>query len=83
MEQQSSSTPSTLQPLAQPTTRPTEGMQYLNLAQLSAKLGGRSRTSVYRDVDAGRLPPPIKLGSRLYWRESEIDCLMSSLGVAA
>lgn len=57
--------------------------KYLSLTQLSAKLGGRSRTSIYRDVDAGRLPRPVKLGSRLYWREAEIDSLMSGLGEAA
>lgn len=47
--------------------------QYLNLAQLQAKLGSRSRSSIYRDVEAGRIPEPIRLGARLYWKEAEIE----------
>ena len=46
---------------------------YLNFDQLRAKLGGRGRSSIYRDVEIGRLPRPIKFGSRLYWIEGEID----------
>jgi prophage regulatory protein len=48
-------------------------MTYLNLNQLSAKLGGRSRSSLYRDVDENRIPAPLKIGSRLYWIESAVD----------
>lgn len=47
--------------------------RYLNLGQLSEKLGGRSRSSVYRDIAEGRLPSPLKFGARLYWIESEVD----------
>jgi prophage regulatory protein len=36
-------------------------------------MGGRSRSSIYRDVDENRIPAPIKIGSRLYWVESEVD----------
>ncbi|MEL7802754.1 helix-turn-helix transcriptional regulator [Sulfitobacter pontiacus] len=48
-------------------------MKYLNLNQLSDKMGGRSRSSIYRDVDEKRIPSPIKIGSRLYWVESAVD----------
>ena len=48
-------------------------MQYLTFADLRKKLGGRARSSIYLDVEAGRLPAPIKLGGRLYWRDDEID----------
>jgi prophage regulatory protein len=48
-------------------------IQYLNFSQLSEKLGGRSRSSIYRDVAAKRIPQPIKLGSRLYWDDAGID----------
>lgn len=51
-------------------------MKYLNLKQLSEKIGGRSRTSIYRDVNAGRLPEPIKLGTTLLWREEEVEALI-------
>lgn len=48
-------------------------MRYLTFFQLSQKLGGRSRSSLYRDIETGRLPTPIKLGGRRYWSEAEID----------
>jgi len=48
-------------------------MKYLSFPELRDKLGGRGRTTVYRDVKEGRLPEPIKLGGRLYWIESKVD----------
>lgn len=48
-------------------------MKYLNFSELRQKLGGRGRTTVYRDIELGRLPAPIKLGGRLYWIESQVD----------
>ncbi|MEX3015980.1 helix-turn-helix transcriptional regulator [Gymnodinialimonas hymeniacidonis] len=48
-------------------------MNYLTLSDLSTKLGGRSRSSIYRDIEAGRLPLPIKFGRRLYWAEADVD----------
>lgn len=53
-------------------------MKYLNLNQLSDKMGGRSRSSLYRDVDEGRIPAPIKIGHRLYWVESAVDDAIAS-----
>lgn len=47
-------------------------MKLLNFNELRDALGGRGRTTVYRDIELGRLPQPIKIGGRLYWRESEI-----------
>ncbi len=47
--------------------------QYLNFPELRAKLGNRSRSAIYIDLAAGRLPPPIKLGGRLYWPEGDIE----------
>jgi len=52
--------------------------RYLNMRQLSEKLGGRSRASLYKDWAAGRIPKPLKIGARNYWRESDIDVLFSS-----
>ena len=56
---------------------------YLNVSQLSAKLGGRSRTSIYRDVAAKRLPPPIRIGGRIYWREADIERAIALMHEAA
>ena len=47
-------------------------MRYLTLNDVQEIIGGRSRSSIYRDVERGYLPKPIKLGSRLYWDEAQV-----------
>ena len=54
-------------------------MNYLTFRDLQTKLGGRGRTTIYRDVELGRLPKPVKIGSRLYWNEAEIDAKLAEL----
>lgn len=51
---------------------------YLTFSDLQAKLGGRGRSSIYRDVEQGRLPKPIKFGSRLFWIEADIDAAIAA-----
>ena len=51
---------------------------YLSFAQLQSKLGGRGRTTIIRDCELGRLPKPIKIGSRLYWKEAGIDAAIEN-----
>lgn len=53
-------------------------MKYLNFTELRAKLGGRGRTTIYRDMAAGRIPQPFKLGGRLYWNETELDAFFET-----
>ena len=53
-------------------------MMYLSFSQLCLLLGGRSRSSIYRDVEAGRLPEPMKIGHRLYWDEAEVRATVAS-----
>lgn len=53
-------------------------MNYLSFKELREKLGGRGRTTIYRDVELGRLPKPVKLGSRLYWNEADIDAALAA-----
>lgn len=53
-------------------------MRYLSFKDLQSKLGGRGRTTIYRDVNLGRLPKPVKIGSRLYWNETEIDATLQA-----
>lgn len=55
-----------------------EMQTYLTLKELSAKLGGRSRSAIYLDLEAGRLPQPVKLGGKLYWPEHEIDVQLAA-----
>ncbi|KCV82123.1 hypothetical protein ATO10_09768 [Actibacterium atlanticum] len=47
--------------------------RYLTLAEVREKLGNRSRSAIYEDLNAGRLPKPLKLGGKLYWPEGELD----------
>ncbi|KAJ04126.1 helix-turn-helix transcriptional regulator [Sulfitobacter mediterraneus] len=54
-------------------------MKYLTFRDLQEKLGGRGRTTIYRDVELGRLPKPTKIGSRLYWNEADVDAAIASL----
>jgi len=54
-------------------------MQYLNFRELRAKLGNRSRSAVYLDLAAGRLPQPVKLGGRLYWPEADVDAHLRAM----
>lgn len=58
-------------------------MTYLTLNKLSQKLGGRSRSSLYRDVKAQTLPQPICIGCRIYWLESAVDEAIDAAQVAA
>lgn len=51
-------------------------MNLITLSDLQRKMGGRSRSSIYRDIELGRLPKPIKFGARLYWREQEINAAL-------
>lgn len=53
-------------------------MTYLSFADLQRKLGNRGRTTIYRDVELGRLPKPTKVGSRLYWNEADVDAAIAS-----
>jgi predicted DNA-binding transcriptional regulator AlpA len=48
-------------------------MKYLSFSKLQSKLGGRGRSTIYRDVELGRLPKPMKIGGRLYWVEADVD----------
>lgn len=52
--------------------------RYLTLTQVSAILGGRSRSSIYRDIGAGRLPAPIHFGGRIYWRAADVHQAVQS-----
>ena len=52
--------------------------QYISLSQLSEKLGGRSRSSIYRDIECQRLPQPIRFGGRVYFVEEEVEQALAS-----
>ncbi len=51
----------------------------LTLPALRAKLGNLSRSALYADLAASRLPQPIKLGGRIYWPEGDVDAHLRTL----
>lgn len=55
--------------------------RFLTLTELRAKLGDRSRSAIYEDFkpENGRLPPPLKLGGRLYWGEDDVEAHLRAL----
>lgn len=58
-------------------------MRYITISELRKKLGGRSRNSIFRDIEDGILPPPFKLqksrGGRNYWVEEDVDDALRDL----
>jgi predicted DNA-binding transcriptional regulator AlpA len=53
--------------------------RFLTLTELRAKLGNRSRSAIYTDLQLGRLPQPVKLGGRLYWPEGDVEAHLRAL----
>lgn len=54
-------------------------MKYISFDQLQEKLGGRSRSAIYVDLEKRRLPKPLKLGRRLYWDDAELNQYLSAM----
>ena len=53
--------------------------KFLTINEVRALLGNRARSTIYKDIEAGRLPEPMKLGGRIYWPESELDAHLRAL----
>lgn len=47
-------------------------MKLLTFKEVQFLLGGRSRSTIYRDIESKRIPQPFKLSGRQYWRDDEI-----------
>lgn len=57
--------------------------RYITLGRLREKLDGRARNSIFRDIDAGTLPKPFKLGLVNYWVEEDVDEALRTLAIKA
>jgi excisionase family DNA binding protein len=57
-----------------PGSEPPAGIspELLSVHAVCTLLGGCSARHVYRMVDAGRMPRPVKLGSLCRWRSAEL-----------
>jgi predicted DNA-binding transcriptional regulator AlpA len=58
-------------------------VKLLTFKELSALLGGRSRSTIYVDLALGRLPKPIRLGGKCYWPSDVIEDHIRRLAEAA
>lgn len=48
-------------------------MRLITFAELRQKLANRSRASIYRDIERGEIPKPLKIGRSVYWEETQIS----------
>ena len=48
-------------------------MRLITFAELRLKLANRSRASIYRDIERGDIPRPLKIGRSVYWEETQIS----------
>ena len=48
-------------------------MRLITIAELRLKLANRSRASIYRDIERGDIPKPMKIGRSVYWEETQIS----------
>ena len=55
-----------------PEPRPDVSAELLDVKSVAALLGGCSTRHVYRLADGGRMPRPIRLGTLVRWRRSEL-----------
>ncbi|WP_083483507.1 helix-turn-helix transcriptional regulator [Litoreibacter arenae] len=54
-------------------------MRYFTMEQLRQMLGGRGRTTIYRDIQAGRLPTPTKIGGINYFPDHLVFAALKKL----
>ena len=47
--------------------------------EVEVLLGGVSRSTIYRMIDANVLPAPVKLGRLLRWRSEDIEAYLKTL----
>ena len=57
--------------------------RYLTLREVSERLGGRSRSALYEDMAAGRLPQPVRIGGRVYFGEDDLAAHLRALAAEA
>ena len=55
-----------------PEPRPAVSAELLNAKAVAALLAGCSTRHLYRLVDAGKMPRPLKLGGLVRWRRAEV-----------
>jgi prophage regulatory protein len=54
-------------------------IKFIRLAGVSDAQGGKAKSTIYRDINDGLLPPPLKLGASSVWVESEIEAINQAI----
>lgn len=54
-------------------------MKLIRMRELRGKLGGRSRSAIYCDIAAGRIPKPVRLGGINLFDEAEVESALARL----
>jgi len=54
-------------------------MRLITFDELREKLANRSRASIYRDIERGQIPKPLKIGRSVYWEEAQITQHLQNL----
>ena len=62
----------TVSSTVKPESRSAVSAELLSVRDVAALLGGCSTRHLYRMVDAGRMPRPLKLGGLVRWRRAEV-----------
>lgn len=57
--------------------------RWLRIRDVQEMFSGRSRASIYRDIERGHLPPPIKMGDVNYWSESGLQTWLEKRATVA
>lgn len=59
-------------------------MEFLKISEVAKVRGGQARSTVYVDVNLGRLPKPVKLGARAVgFPKDEIDAVVGAVACGA
>jgi len=56
--------------------------QFIDIKEV-CKMFGISRATVYRDIEAGLLPKPMKIGRRSRWSQNELQGIQEEIKNAA
>ncbi len=51
----------------------------ISLEVLGDRLGGISRSNITRKIKSGDIQPPIRIGSRLFWDEADVDAMIAAM----
>jgi predicted DNA-binding transcriptional regulator AlpA len=57
-------------------------IQLLDRRTTLKKLGGLAKSTLYEHVATKKLPAPVKIGSRSFWRSDEIEAAIERLSAA-